>query len=171
MLLSLGMVQLYAQTEKTTLTSNFPQVAPGDRTYLSIELSNSNKDSVSRLEHWIEIPIRKLSFGNVRQGIAADLAGAALKVEEVQQEEDTLTLHLSIQGRQPIPDGVVVEISLDVADIEAETLILPHRVEAFDDQGGKISDLDYSDASVHVSHQAAGAPEPEAIYACFFYMH
>ncbi len=163
------MVQVHAQTEKTTLTFNFPQVLPGERTYLSIELFNSGKDSVSRLEHWIEIPTRKLSYGSARQGIAADMAGAVLKVEEIPQEEDTLILHLSIQGRQPIPDGAVVEISLDVADIEPETLILPHRVEAFEDQGKELSDLDFSDARLHISHQTPDAPE--IVFACFFYMH
>jgi len=162
-------VQVHGQTEKTTLTFNFPQVLPGDRTYLSIELYNSGEDSVSRLEHWIEIPTRKISYGNARQGIAADMAGALLKVEETLQEEDILILHLSIQGREPIPDGAVVEISLDVADIEPETLILPHRVEAFDDQGKKILDLDFSDARLHISHQTPDAPE--IVFACFFYMH
>jgi len=163
------MVQGNAQTGKTTLTFNSPLVAPGDRTYLSIELSNSGQDSVSRLEHWIEIPTRKLSYGSARQGIAADMAGAVLKVEETPQEEDTLILHLSIQGRLPIPDGAVVEISLDVAHIDPETLILPHRVEAFDDQGGKLSDLDFSDARLHISHQSQDSPE--IVFACFFYMH
>ena len=160
---------MHAQTKTTTITFNSPQVLPGERTYLSIELFNSGEDSVSRLEHWIEIPTRKLSYGSARQGIAADLAGALLKVEETLQEEDILILHLSIQGRQPIPDGAVVEISLDVADIEPETLILPHRVEAFDDQGVKILDLDFSDARLHISHQTPDAPE--IIFACFFYMH
>ena len=160
---------MHAQTKTTTITFNSPQVLPGDRTYLSIELFNSGEDSVSRLEHWIEIPTRKISYGNARQGIAADLAGAVLKVEETPQDEDILILHLSIQGRQPIPDGAVLEISLDVADIEPETLILPHRVEAFDDQGVKILDLDFSDARLHISHQTPDAPE--IIFACFFYMH
>ncbi len=160
---------MHAQTKTTTITFNSPQVLPGDRTYLSIELSNSGEDSVSRLEHWIEIPTRKISYGNARQGIAADMAGALLKVEETLQEEDILILHLSIQGRQPIPDGAVLEISLDVADIEPETLILPHRVEAFDDQGVKISDFDFSDSRLHISHQTPDAPE--IIFACFFYMH
>lgn len=168
-MLSLGMVQAHAQTEKTTIAFNTPQVSPGERTYLSIELSNSGGDSVSRLEHWIEIPTRKLSYGNARQGIAADMAGAMLKVEETPGEEDTLILHLSIQARQPIPDGALVEISLDVADIEPETLILPHRAEAFDDQGRKISDLDFSDARLHISYQTPDAPE--IVFACFFYMH
>ncbi len=162
---------MHAQTKTTTITFNSPQVLPGDRTYLSIELSNSGEDSVSRLEHWIEIPTRKISYGNARQGIAADMAGALLKVEETPQEEDILILHLSIQGREPIPDGAVVEISLDVADIAPETLILPHRVEAFDDQGEQISDLDFSDARLHISDQTPGAPEPEIVFACFFYMH
>ncbi len=160
---------MHAQTKTTTITFNSPQVLPGDRTYLSIELFNSGEDSVSRLEHWIEIPTRKISYGNARQGIAADLAGAVLKVEETPQDEDILILHLSIQGRQPIPDGAVLEISLDVADIEPETLILPHRVEAFDDQGVKFSDLDFSDARLHISHQTPDAPE--IVFACFFYMH
>jgi hypothetical protein len=160
---------VHAQTKTTTITFNSPQVLPGDRTYLSIELSNSGEDSVSRLEHWIEIPTRKISYGNARQGIAADMAGALLKVEETLQEEDILILHLSIQGREPIPDGAVVEISLDVADIEPETLILTHRVEAFDDQGKKILDLDFSDARLHISHQTPDAPE--IVFACFFYMH
>jgi len=168
-LLSLAAVQAHAQTGKTAITFNLPQVLPGERTYLSIELFNSGEDSVSRLEHWIEIPTRMISYGSARQGIAADLAGAVLKVEETPQEEDTLILHLSIQGRQPIPDGVVVEISFDVADIEPETLILPHRVEAFDDQGVKLLDLDFSDARLHISHQTPDAPE--IIFACFFYMH
>ena len=163
------MVQVNAQTETTTLTFNFPQVLPGERTYLSIRLSNSGKDSVSRLEHWIEIPTHKLSYGSARQGIAADMAGAVLEIEETSQKEDTLILHLSLQGRQPIPDGAVVEISLDVADMEPETLILPHRAEAFDDQGQRIADVDFSDARLHISHQPLDAPE--IVFSCFFYMH
>lgn len=166
---SLGMVQVNAQTEKTTLTFNFPQVLPGERTYLSILLSNSGQDTVSRLEHWFEIPTRKLSYGRARQGIAADMAGAVLTVEETLQEEDTLILHLSHQGRQPIPDGAVVEIRLDVADIEPQTLILPYRVEAFGEQGERIPDVEFSDARLHVSLQPLGVPE--IVFSCFFYMH
>ncbi len=168
-MLSLGMVQVNAQTEKTTITSTFPQVLPGDRTYISFQLTNSGENSASRLEHWIEIPTNKLSNVSARLGIAANMIGAVLEVEETPQEEDTLILHLSIQGREPIPDGAVVEIGLDVAHIAPETLIVPHRVEAFDDQGEKVSDLDFSDVMVHISHQVPDAPE--AIFVCFFFMH
>ncbi len=55
--------------------------------------------------------------------------------------------------------------SLSVARIDP----LPHQLEAFDEQGEKISDVVFSDAEIHVS---ADQPDlPPAIFACLFYMH
>ena len=84
--------------------------------------------------------------------------------------EQTLVLIDGMVVNDPTsPGGGFNFATLDVADIEPETLILPHRVEAFDDQGVKILDLDFSDARLHISHQTPDAPE--IIFACFFYMH
>jgi len=102
----------------------------------------------------------------------AILAGEAI-VEEGSEADTTddeiAILYLSIKGVQAMPDGPIVEVTFDVAHIEAQTIIFTHRLEAFDEQGEKISDLVFSDGRLHVSLDMPDLPP--AIFACLFYMH
>ncbi len=174
LMLSLAMVHVvqgYAQDQKTTITLASPQAMPGERTYLTSLLTNSPDTSVYHLQHRIEFPKDKLTLVSTRLGIAANLANAVLTVEEQESSgsDEPAVLILTIKGDQAIPDGPVVEATFDVAHIVPQTIVLPHQLEAFDEQGEKISDVVFSDAELHVS---ADQPDlPPAIFACLFYMH
>ena len=146
-----------------------PTVQPGQRTYVTILISNAADVSVSKLEHWLEFPKAKLTFLSTRSGIASDLAGATVKSEIQDSESDTVTLHLSVEGGSAIPDGPVAEITFDVGDIPPEDIVLPHRLEASDTEGEPIEEAVFADALLKVSHVLPDAPP--AIFSCFFYMH
>jgi hypothetical protein len=106
----------------------------------------------------------------VAEGEALIAAGKAiLGVPAEASDGETAVLILTIKGDQAFPDGPIVEVTFDVAHIVPQTIVLPHQLEAFDEQGEKISDVVFSDAELHVS---ADQPDlPPAIFACLFYMH
>ena len=179
-LLSLGMVQAQdeapapAQEEKearkTSINLASPTVQPGQRTYVTILLSNAADVSVSQMEHWLEFPKSKLTYLSTRAGIAADLARATVKAEiQDNSEGDTVMVHLSVQGGSAIPDGPVAEITFDVGQIPPEDIILPHRLKASSTEGEPLEEVEFSDALLKVSHVLPDAPP--AIFSCFFYMH
>ena len=176
LMLSLAMVHVvqgYAQDQMTTVTLASPQAMPGNRTYVTSLLTNSAEISVYHLQHRLEFSQDKLTLVSTRLGIAANLANAVLTVEEQPgaetNEGGNAVLILTIKGDNAIPDGPVVEATFDVAHIAPQTIVLPHQLEAFDEQGEKISGVVFSDAEVHVS---ADQPDlPPAIFACLFYMH
>ena len=177
LLISLGMVQAQeeapAQEEeeikRTSIMLASPTVQPGQRTYVTILLSNEADISVSKMEHWLEFPKSKLTYLSTRAGIAADLAGATVKAETQESEGDTVTIHLSVQGGSAIPDGPVAEITFNVSEIIPENLILPHRLEASSVDGERIEEVEFADALLKISHVLPDAPP--AIFSCFFYMH
>ncbi len=183
LLVSLGMIQVQAQAqaeeaapdEKTTITLASPQVLPGERAYLTLLLANSPDVSVAQLEHWVEFPKSKLEYVSSRLGIAADLAKAVLDVEVQDMpasetaEEETVLLHLSMKSERPIPDGPLVEVSFNVANVQPQTIVFAHRLEALNTEGVEISDIVSSDGQLEVTHQLPDAPP--GIFSCFFYMH
>ena len=179
LLLSLGMVQGQDEAappsqeeeeiKETAIMLASPTVQPGQRTYVTILLSNAADVSVSQLEHWLEFPKAKLTYLSTRSGIAADLARATVKSEIQDSEGDTAMLHLSVEGGSSIPDGPVAEITFNVGEIPPEDIVLPHRLEAHDSEGGRIEDAVFADALLKVSHVLPDAPP--AIFSCFFYMH
>lgn len=165
-----------AQDEKaTTVTLASPDVLPGQRAYLTLLLFNAPDVSVSQLDHWVEFPRSKLEYVTSRLGIAADLAKAVLDVE-VQYKpasetagEETVLMHLSMKSERPIPDGPLLELSFNVANIQPQTIIFAHRLEAFDTEGEEISGIVFSDGQLEVTQQLPDAPP--GIFSCFFYMH
>ena len=181
LLVSLGMNQILAQEEataqeeKTTVILASPHVLPGERAYLTFLLANAPNVSVAQLDHWIEFPKSKLEYVSSRLGIAADLAKAVLDVEVQDKpasemaEEGTVLLHLSIKSKRPIPDGPLVEVSFNVANVQPQTIVFAHRLEALNSEGEAISDIVSSDGQLEVTHQLPDAPP--GIFSCFFYMH
>ncbi len=102
----------------------------------------------------------------------AILAGEAIVEEgsEAETNDDEIAvLYLSIKGDGAIPDGPIMEITFELAHIQPQTIVFTHRLEAFDEQGEKISNLVFSDGVLHVSHDMPDLPP--AIFACLFYMH
>jgi len=102
----------------------------------------------------------------------AILAGEAIVGEGIEAEtndDETVLLYMSIKGAQPFPDGPIVEVTFNVAHIDPQTIVFTHRLEAFDEQGEKISELVFSDGRLHVSLDMPDLPP--AIFACLFYMH
>jgi hypothetical protein len=164
-----------APEKKTTITLASPHALPGQRGYLTLLLANAPDVSVSQLEHWIEFPKNKLQYVSSRLGIAADLAKTVLNVEMQDKpasesaEEEIVILHLSMQSKQPIPDGPLVEVSFNVSDVPPETITLAHRLEALNTEGEEISDIVSSDGQFEVTHLLPDAPP--GIFSCFFYMH
>jgi len=180
LLLSLGMVQAEdeapasapenEEVQMTSINLASPTVQPGQRTYVTILLSNSPDVSVSQLEHWLEIPKSKLTYLSTRAGIAADLARATVKAEiQDSAEGDMAMLHLLIQGGNAIPDGPVAEVTFNVGEISPEDIILPHRLEASSTEGERVEEVEFRDAVLKISHVLPDAPP--AIFSCFFYMH
>ncbi len=181
LLVSLGMNQILAQEEataqeeKTTVILASPHVLPGERAYLTFLLANAPNVSVAQLDHWIEFPKSKLEYVSSRLGIAADLAKAVLDVEIQDKpasetaEEETVLLHLSMKSERAIPDGPLVEVSFNVANVQPQTIIFAHRMEALNTEGEKVSDIASSDGQLEVTHQLPDAPP--GIFSCFFYMH
>ncbi len=187
LLVSLGMIQILAQgevtaqdeetaqDEKTIVILASPHVLPGERAYLTLLLANAPDVAVAQLDHWIEFPKGKLSYVSSRLGIAADLAKAVLDVEVQDKpasetaEEGTVLLHLSMKGERPIPDGPLVEVSFNVANVQPQTIVFAHRLEALNTEGEEISDIVSSDGELEVTHQLPDAPP--GIFSCFFYMH
>lgn len=147
-----------------------PTVQPGQRTYVTILLSNAPDVSMSQLEHWLEFPTSKLTYLSTRAGIAADLAGAVVKAEiQDSSEGDISILHLSVQGEKALPNGPIAEITFNVGSISPEDIVLPHRVEAFGKEGERVEEVEFGDVVLKVSHVLPDAPP--AIFSCFFYMH
>ncbi len=106
----------------------------------------------------------------IAEGEAMIAAGEAILAGEAITSDDELTvLYLSIKGDQAFPDGPIVEVTFNVAHIEPQTIVFSHRLEAFDEQGEKISELVFSDGRLHVSLDMPDLPP--AIFACLFYMH
>ena len=187
LLVSLGMIQVQAQAqaqaqaeeaapdEKTIITLASPQVLPGERAYLTLLLANSPDVSVAQLEHWVEFPKSKLRYVSSRLGIAADLAKTVLDVDiqdkpaSDEAEEEMVVLHLSLQSKQAIPDGPLVEVSFSVGSVPPQTITLAHRWEALNTEGEGISDIVSSDGRLEVTHLLPDAPP--GIFSCFFYMH
>ena len=170
------MIPVLAQAdEKTTITLASPQVLPGERGYLTLLLANAPDVSVAQLEHWIEFPKSKLQYVSSRLGIAADLAKTVLEVEIQDKpasetaEEETVVLHLSMQSKQPIPDGPLLEVSFNVGNVQPQTITFTHRWEALNPEGEEISDIVSSDGQLEVTHLLPDAPP--GIFSCFFYMH
>ena len=157
------------EVKRASINLASPTVQPGQRTYVTILLSNAPDVSVSRLEHWLEFPKSKLTYLSTRAGIAADLARATVKAERQDSEGDTVILHLSVEGGNAIPDGPVAEITFNVGEIPPEDIVLPHRLEASSSTGERVEDVEFSDALLKVSHVLPDAPP--AIFSCFFYMH
>ncbi len=164
-----------APDKKTTVILASPHVLPGERAYLTLLLANAPDVAVVQLDHWIEFPKGKLVYVNSRLGIAADLAKAVLDLEVQDQppsetaEEGTVLLHLSIKSKRPIPDGPLVEVSFNVANVQPQTIVFAHRLEALNTEGEEISDIVYSDCQLEVTHLLPDAPP--GIFSCFFYMH
>ena len=106
----------------------------------------------------------------IAEGKAMIAAGEAMLGGGAETNEGGYAvLILTIKGDQAIPDGPVVEATFDVAHIAPQTIVLPHQLEDFDEQGEKISGVVFSDSELHVS---ADQPDlPPAIFACLFYMH
>ena len=193
LLVSLGMIQILAQgeeeaqeeataqeeevapDEKTTVILASPHVLPGERAYLTLLLANSPDVAVAQLDHWIEFPKGKLSYVSSRLGIAADLAKAVLDLEFQDKpasetaQEGTVLLHLSIKSERPIPDGPLVEVSFNVANVQPQTIVFAHRLEALNTEGDQISGIVSSDGQLEVTHLLPDAPP--GIFSCFFYMH
>lgn len=193
LLVSLGMIQILAQgeeeaqeeataqeeevapDEKTTVTLASPHVLPGERAYLTLLLANSPDVAVAQLDHWIEFPKGKLAYVSSRLGIAADLAKAVLDLEFQDKpasetaQEGTVLLHLSIKSERPIPDGPLVEVSFNVANVQPQTIVFAHRLEALNTEGDQISGIVSSDGQLEVTHLLPDAPP--GIFSCFFYMH
>ena len=181
LLVSLGMIQILAQEgdtaqeEKAIVSMASPQVLSGERAYLTLLLANAPNVSVAQLDHWVELPKNKLQYVSSRLGIAADLAKAVLDVEVQDQpvsetgEEETVVLHLSIKSERPIPDGPLVEVSFTVANVQPQTIIFAHRLEALDPEGHPISDIIFSNGQLEVTQKLPEAPP--GIFSCFFYMH
>ncbi|MCZ6879338.1 MAG: hypothetical protein O7G29_14490 [Acidobacteria bacterium] len=94
---------------------------------------------------------------------------AILAGEAITSDDELMVLYLSIKGDQAFPDGPIVEVTFNVAHIEPQTIVFTHRLEAFDEQGEKISELVFSDGTLHVSLDMPDLPP--AIFACLFYMH
>lgn len=186
LLVSVGTSQVLAQDEmaaeaeaveekKTTITLASPNVLPGERAYLTLLLANAPDVSVGQLQHWVEFPKSKLEYVSSRLGIAADLARTVLDVQ-IQDKpasdmagEETVILHLSMQSKQPIPDGPLVEVSFNVGNVPPQTITFAHRLEALNTDGEQISDVVSSDGLLEVTHRLPDAPP--AIFSCFFYMH
>ncbi len=106
----------------------------------------------------------------IAEGEAMILAGEAILTGEAITSDDELTvLYLSIKGDQAFPDGPIVEVTFNVAHIEPQTIVFTHRLEAFDEQGERISELVFSEGRLHVSLDMPDLPP--AIFACLFYMH
>ena len=130
---------------------------------------------MAQLDHWVEFPKSKLGYVSSRLGIAADLAKAVLDVEVQDKpasetaEEETVLLHLSMKSERAIPDGPLVEVSFNVANVPPQTIIFAHRMEALNTEGEKVSDIASSDGQLEVTHQLPDAPP--GIFSCFFYMH
>ncbi len=193
LLVSLGMIQILAQgeeeaqeeataqeeevapDEKTTVILASPHVLPGERAYLTLLLANSPDVAVAQLDHWIEFPKGKLAYVSSRLGIAADLAKAVLDLEFQDKPasetapEGTVLLHLSIKSERPIPDGPLVEVSFNVANVQPQTIVFAHRLEALNTEGDQISGIVSSDGQLEVTHLLPDAPP--GIFSCFFYMH
>ena len=175
LLVSLGMIQILAQGEEAIVTLASPHVFPGERAYVTLLLANAPDVAVAQLDHWLEFPKGKLVYVNSRLGIAADLAKAVLNVEIQDKpasgtaEEGTVVLHLSIKSERPIPDGPLVEVSFNVANVQPQTIVFAHRLEALNSEGEAISDIVSSDGQLEVTHQLPDAPP--GIFSCFFYMH
>ena len=164
-----------APDEKTTIVLASPQVLPGERAYLTFLLANAPDVSVAKLEHWIEFPKSKVQYLSSRLGIAADLAKTVLDVE-IQDKpasdtagEETVVLHLSMQSKQAIPDGPLVEVSFNVGNVQPQTITFAHRWEALNTEGEAISGIVSSDGQLEVTHLLPEAPP--GIFSCFFYMH
>jgi hypothetical protein len=193
LLVSLGMIQILAQgeeeaqeeataqeeevapDEKTTVTLASPHVLPGERAYLTLLLANSPDVAVAQLDHWIEFPKGMLAYVSSRLGIAADLAKAVLDLEFQDKpasetaQEGTVLMHLSIKSERPIPDGPLVEVSFNVANVQPQTIVFAHRLEALNTEGDQISGIVSSDGQLEVTHLLPDAPP--GIFSCFFYMH
>ncbi len=187
LLMSFGMIQILAQgeataqeeataqDEQTIVTLASPHVLPGERAYLTLLLANAPDVAVAQLDHWLEFPMGKLAYVNSRLGIAADLAKAVLDVEVQDKpasetaEEGTVIVHLSIKSERPIPDGPLVEVSFNVANVQPQKIVFAHRWEALNAEGEEISDIVSSDGQLEVTYQLPDAPP--GIFSCFFYMH
>lgn len=130
---------------------------------------------MAQLDHWVEFPKSKLEYVSSRLGIAADLAKAVLDVEVQDKpasgtaEEETVLLHLSMKSERAIPDGPLVEVSFNVGNVQPQTIIFSHRLEALNTEGEEISDIVVSDGQLEVTHQLPDAPA--GIFSCFVYMH
>ncbi len=169
------MIQILAQEEATTVILASPHVLPGERAYLTLLLVNAPNVAVAQLDHWVEFPKSKLEYMRSRLGIAADLAKAVLDVEVQDKpasetaEDETVLLHLSIKSERAIPDGPLVEVSFNVANVQPQTIIFAHRLEALNTEGEEISNIVSSDGQLEVTHQLPDAPP--GIFSCFFFMH
>ena len=117
-----------------------------------------------------------LQFKLARLGIAANLAGAELKVvlkdasgATVDKRELARSVDLAITAKQSMAEGPLVELEFKLTEPKDQVIALPHKARILDGKGKENSSLIFSDGEVVVSESLGEAPRPAI--GCFFFTH
>jgi hypothetical protein len=158
-----------APVETPTVFLAAQQVLPGTQAYVTVMATGVQALDLTKLEQWIEFPKDKLVFVSARSAIAADLAEAEVK-SDLETKDQTGILHIVVQGKRPIPDGPVAEVTFNVPNSVAEQIVvLKHKADGSGTDGKKLTELVVQGGEVKISK--IPAEKPPAIMSCFFYMH
>lgn len=174
----LGMFGAEARAQQSTsLILVSEDTMPGNEARFSVILMNNPGAEVTQLRQWIEFPKDKLTYFSMRLSIAAEMAGAELKVESQDKavtaespDKNVGVLAISITAKNSLLDGPVAEILFTVAkQVEDQTLTLAHRVEAAGPDGKALSEVAAGNGSIKISKERPEVAAP--LSSCFFYMH
>jgi hypothetical protein len=152
-------------------------IRPGSPAYVNAIFANRTEFRVMEIRSSVEFSRDKLVFVGLRNGIAADIAGAQATIEykdktgaKVAAKEQAAALDISMKAKIPLPDGVLYELQFKLVDEAREQLIhIKQTAEAIDPEGKPIRGFGVAGGQVTVAAVLGAAPPP--IMGCFFYMH
>ena len=137
LLFSISPLSAQSDEDKVTIALTAPSAKPGGEAYINIMLTGVSVTAarVGEVREEIQIPKDKLEFVEHHIGIAAEMAGAELKLEKregsLQGGADAANFYvisLALTGRKPIPDGPMVELVFKVPEgVEDQVVFLEHK--------------------------------------------
>jgi hypothetical protein len=148
--------------------------APGYEVTVPCFLEAPDDVQVGRIELEVTFEHDKISFENVRPGLASDQIGAEV-ISEVQTSEvdpslSVLKLSIAPGESVPIPPGFLLDLVFTInpeLPIDSPSLVLNNssRVYRFSDPPELLGNVQTQDGLIVV------AAEPPTVATCFFYMH
>ena len=154
------------------LDLGFGQSPPGSHVQIPLTLGLPRGTQIGSATNQITFSSRRLTFQEVREGLAAEIAEAEVTTEvrpdEGTPENSILTVTITGKAGASIPRGVLVDLVFSISEQAqiGETLVLGNVASATSpgDSPQPLDPVTGNDGEVVID-------ETPVVFACFFYMH